>query len=98
MACHQGLHGLLLDNGSNLVTMSSRQIQPGASVMALRLKIIKMAYMVNNIHDKLWQILVFLVNKTQFHKHIIWVPSLENLSSGLALRPCFNQPTQLQSS
>ena len=54
--------------------------------------------MVNNIHDKLWQILVFLVNKTQFHKHIIWVPSLENLSLGLALRPCFNQLTQLQSS
>ena len=38
MACHQGLHGLLLDNRSNLDTMSSRQIQPGASVMALRLK------------------------------------------------------------
>ena len=37
------------------------------------------------------KILVFLVNKTQFHKHIIWVPSLENLSSGLALRPCLYQ-------
>ena len=32
--------------------MSSRQIQPGASVMAMRLK---MAQMVNNIHDNLWQ-------------------------------------------
>ena len=54
--------------------------------------------MVNNIRDKLLQILVFLVNKTQFHKHIIWVPSLEILSLGLALKSCSNQPTQLQSS
>ena len=42
----------ILDNRSYLVTMSSRQIQPGASVMAMRLK---MAQMVNNIHDNLWQ-------------------------------------------
>ena len=44
------------------------------------------------------KILVFLVNQTQFHKHIIWVPSLENLSSGLALRSFSIEPTQLQSS
>ena len=53
--------------------------------------------MVNNVHDNLRQnIGVSCKQNTQFHKHIIWVPSLEIQSSGLALRPCLYQKDREQ--